>query len=789
MLRATLNFTGLKTLFTKFFCLSLSLSLVAPSTSSAFFGQTQYLNDSTVKGLSSVYQLDFSEAQVLRDNDHSFEAKLQVIEKAQTTLDMAYFIFALDYSSAYLMQKLIQKGASHPNLKVRLLLDYNENYKRLDILSYLQQAFNENVRKSGGKGSLEVRLYNKPTTNILRDAAFLTLPCPSGAKGKVCSAAKIQAVDQAIASGLKQIPGTNSGLLLSGIYSKSGELMVSSILKGQQIDLAKFKGGSQGMSAEDKAGLKELAKLIYKAKFGGLGDKLAASIQLSLAMSLHGEKVAPIIDAISEHLPVDIERSEAGKQDWVHLTDFLHHKLLMADGQSFVLGGRNIEDSYHMSPNPMVTKYIFEDTDLAVELKAPSQKMLKSFEQLFGFSEMMASLDEVRAIAPNDVIANLTRAEENCVAKGVSEKEALKTCQQTEFESNFASLEERIRDIEAKTNKLALEYLAKYKNNSAIQKYLNGSPLAVDAGARLSYFENLPYSLKNPNKRTYGALVNQEETSGKYIHALWKKAALQACVDKTSILMHNAYFFPPANMMGVFGDMIYAGQGRDPVVADCSQTKINIITNSIETTDLNVVNFASRQSTRAISKIYRSHQNPKKAQIEIFEYTKASGSDNRSLHSKVAVFGDDLFIGSANLDPRSLMMDSNNGIYVEAAPLAANEYIGFAQGLISSKRAQSTAPSALMDDATFSAIDAAMIEGLVAKYRLTERLQPERVQQIRDLLLSIFKNIQQLSTESILRDPQELNWFSPDESGFQGPDPKRIREQKQNDFNRRYQLI
>lgn len=743
------------------------------------------LTPANIRDLSSARNLDFEQAQILTDNDRAFEAKLRVIEKAERTLDLAYFILAQDHSSAHLMAAVLKKALTHPHLKVRILVDYNENYKRLDYLTYLERQYSLAVQARGGTGGLEVRLFNKPTRNIVRDAGFLTMACPQGAKGKECSAAKIAAVDQALNQGLVQIPETNSGLLLSGIYSKSPDTIMGAILRGQQIDVAKFKGGA-AMSPEERGQLKELAKLIFKAKFGGLSDKLAASMKLSLAMSMHGDKINPIMEALEQHLPLGIERTAAGKQDWIHLTDFLHHKLIMADGRYFVLGGRNIENSYHMVPNPLVEKYIFRDTDMAVDLRGESQDMIESFARLYDFKKMNSTIAEARAVAPNDVVANLKRAESTCKANGVSGKEALAACEQSAFESGFADLEQRLVEIHAQFTRAAAEYTSRYEQNPRVRRYSSGEVIPVDSAARLSYFENLPFDKKSPGARLYGADVMNDAASGKYIHALWNKALLQSCNDGVSVLLHNAYFFPPANLMATFADMTYAGLEKGAKVSDCSKTTLTIVTNSISTTDLNIVNIAARQSVRSVSVFYRGVNNPRKPAIDVLEYVKQDPRDLRSLHTKVSVYGNNLFVGSANLDVRSYMMDTNNGIYIEQAPGLAADYRATIQKLIRDGVVQSVAPAYRYDEATFKAQDSALVDQILQNYRVERWLDPAQIVNLKARILGLFDMIKRLTIESIERLPAELEPWNPD-GGQENREYER--QKKQNQFNERFQLI
>jgi phosphatidylserine/phosphatidylglycerophosphate/cardiolipin synthase-like enzyme len=48
----------------------------------------------------------------------------------------------------------------------------------------------------------------------------------------------------------------------------------------------------------------------------------------------------------------------------------------------------------------------------------------------------------------------------------------------------------------------------------------------------------------------------------------------------------------------------------------------------------------------------------------------------------VSVFGDDIMIGSANADVRSLIMDSNNAMLIRNAPSFNREYLAYIRGIL-----------------------------------------------------------------------------------------------------------
>jgi len=95
-----------------------------------------------------------------------------------------------------------------------------------------------------------------------------------------------------------------------------------------------------------------------------------AKAQLYFVLSVYGERLGPIWDTFTGLLPTEKPLTESARQDWNHLTDFLHHKLLLVDHNRLQAGGRNVQDSYHMRSNPLTPKYVFMDTDIRLDLQA-----------------------------------------------------------------------------------------------------------------------------------------------------------------------------------------------------------------------------------------------------------------------------------------------------------------------------------------------------------------------------------------------------------------------------------
>jgi phosphatidylserine/phosphatidylglycerophosphate/cardiolipin synthase-like enzyme len=119
---------------------------------------------------------------------------------------------------------------------------------------------------------------------------------------------------------------------------------------------------------------------------------------------------------------------------------------------------------------------------------------------------------------------------------------------------------------------------------------------------------------------------------------------------------------------------------------DCRHVSIDILTNSPQSTDLRVINFFARYALKPLADHYRHHREPARgARVRYFEFL--GQGDNKqvsdvSLHSKVTVLGPDLLIGSANMDVRSYMMDTNNGVLLRAISDASRRYLDWFDGML-----------------------------------------------------------------------------------------------------------
>tara|TARA_B100000749_G_C18450156_1_gene476129 strand:+ start:38234 stop:41017 length:2784 start_codon:yes stop_codon:yes gene_type:complete len=728
---------------------------------------------------------EIADLQVITDNDIAFWKKVEVIRSAQRgdELRLVYFIFANDTTSSFLAKELLD--AAKRGVRVKLMVDYFQNYAKIDLLKAMEL---------NSKGLIQVRLYNRPTRNTILDAAYLTLGCDgeltSNADRTACKKIKIQKLDAAVAEAnepmldkainISNMNIAQSGLFLSGLYSKDSDIMAKAVLGGQQIDLSKLKSGDSdepAMTAEDKEGLKTFLKLIWKAKTADNPfTRLSAAMQLRLAFLLFGEskKLNQIYNGLTGVVPFSTSGSKAYgdrlTKDFVtvdrsHLTDYTHHKLVMKNGSKWVMGGRNVEDSYHVASEDLISKYMFMDTDVMVTLKQDSQAMRDSYDKIFNFRAMAASLNEVAQHAPNDQAANLAIVKNKCLEGFLSDVKGLATSEQrtdylrsadyrsekrtpefkeakaayqaeacTQLQADYTADERRemaMGDLLA----LAQEYEAYAQEKGLLQKVSeNKSTLKLSANdkktAKIAYLENIHFDKDMEDtsqaRRVYGlteytkpntdgsqsnifvraisapfkwlfAIDNEKSTSTRYIHDALVRGMESACArsrdgkEREQVILHNAYFAPPSNLLSSFANMLDG-------TWDCRNVDLVIITNSFDTTDLTPVNLVARHAFLPLiqynNRINAGKKRARAATLSYFEYENDENFFKRSLHSKVTVLGkNDIIIGSANADYRSYLMDTNNALYIKDAPELVAEYTSGLKKLIASADTKSRSTS------------------------------------------------------------------------------------------------
>jgi len=710
--------------------------------------------------------LKLSDAYVITDNDASFESKLDAIRSAKSgeTIRLVYYIYSNDHSSSVFTKELL--SAAERGVKIRLMVDYLTNYKFLDLFYMMEKK---------SQGQIQVRLYGRPTEMIVRDAFFLTRPCPSYTGTPTptyCSDSKWQAITAELmgTQDKKNYSDFFSGLFLAGLSAKNGLALQTSIMMGQQIDPAKYKGGSS--SAEDQAKLKEFFKLVYRAK---MKKDTTAALKVQMALSMYAAELNPVMNEIEGRLPMS-QMSETSGKDWEHLTDYTHHKLLLVGNRFFQLGGRNIENSYHMKKNSLSAKYTFIDTDFAANVKSGGDAIVKAFDAMWNFEPMVVDLATVGKFAPFDFIGNPEAAKMavgQCAAqpnKTPEDRVNLENClKQALWMKGGKRVEQRIEDQYAKMEKGIQIYQAQYlpkrifdANWKWDQKYAFSISSEELKSSMVTYVENLHFTKSNQKERVYGAMNGQffmpwnenEINYGRGIHYLWLKGLENACAVSAQdnqprrVILHTAYFLPPANMMRAFAKMIDG-------TWDCHNVKVTFLTNSFETTDLNIINVYARYQMKAFFDVYSkkdaefgSASKERAAKFEYFEYLPILNADGTkdearkvSLHTKITVLGDDMILGSANADVRSFYMDTNNGVYIRNAKNFMKDYVAWVDQTLNDPRKSKNLTHEHTDGSiTVEKLqneDQIFLQGMLMKYGWDKKVSADTIKDVRDLQKSL----------------------------------------------------
>ncbi|MFZ3230899.1 MAG: phospholipase D-like domain-containing protein [Pseudobdellovibrio sp.] len=640
---------------------------------------------------SSSGKLGISNARIITDNDEAFNSKMAIIEKAKANLYLTYFIYSNDYSSSLFNAALIKKAQS--GTKIKLLVDLTTNYNRMDLFRMLEAM---------GGGNIEVRFYNKPSPGILKIALMTTIGCSEAnmktASKKACDTEKKIKVESIVnaakvgnASALMAI--ANSRLFLAAYYAKSKSAAVVSVVGGQSLDLAYAKN----LLDQDKAHKSDILGLVksgnkYRIK-GSISDGLAASNFNKALGDLTGENQ----NFLTGVLPLnEINSDPQLKKEYDHWTDYNHQKLIAADvgGGSYIFetGGRNIEDSYHLKTTFLKDlkgsqKYLFKDTEFYGEINSGGDKIAAAFLRNWNFKEMVATTAEINDLAPFDLQLALQACKSDspefkqCVGQVIdtatNHREVLAQKAQDRVKAEVAAMQKNAADFTAKylipTQKLKSNTKFSIRGNNQ-SDFISKNDLE---SSTITFIENLNAAKDTTEPiRVYGTTSGNEANDGRYISDLWLKGMENACTlnKPTQVILHSAYLMPPSNMIRTLGKMLDG-------TWDCHQVQIRIITNSFETTDLNVINILAQSEMQAIFQRNAMSTSPGKASLKYYEYAKPVGQ-SQSLHTKLSVLGDDMIIGSANADVRSYYMDSNTGVYIHNALELTADYTKFVDSLV-----------------------------------------------------------------------------------------------------------
>ncbi len=725
---------------------------------------------------------------VIKHNDLAFASKLDIIRNAKKSLRLMYYIFNPDESTSYLTQELISKIRADKDFRIKLLVDYHWNYKNLDFFRYLESIQPHGVQQ------FEVRFYNRPTINVIKFAEFMTLGCDnmleadSTSARLACSAEKQRLLARFDAMSLKQAENAMSDAartFLVGLYTKDPDGLLYAMQMGYARTIKQMSSAGVAPAAineQQKAQLQRVGQLYWQSRFGDSSQRLGAKIQLGLAGLFFGKQLNPFINALETYLPFTLKDAADAPllrhADLDYLTDYSHHKLILADENTAQIGGRNVENSYHMSPNTLTDKYIFMDTDVYMTLDQTSgRQMATSFEDIWGFTDMVATTVDIERHAPIAKLYAIKKATEAAAQSCEGKDKAGQILCSGQIVADYlsqdayplalerqASWKNRVAEAAAAYQKDYLLRMQPHKNwtnpqqlfdsnngyvqSQMVDNNLHSFSYFVMERKPMYYVENLPFDQSTQadpakRKRRYGARYGQEVESGKLIHKTWTDAVNNACRESAQssqpveVIIHQGYFSPPAGLIHLMDKMLEAQ-------TICPNVKLKIYTNSWSSTDLAPVNFLGRRQLFALSQVNNTNGD----NFQYFEYQKealdrvvaekylpeiagllpekAGTRSSFSLHSKVMIFGNDIYIGSANADVRSYEMDTNNGVFIPNAPDLVARYKQYLKELEDNAIVKPAKESfQFADETSLRAREMEDIMALVRRYGMQSKVESE----------------------------------------------------------------
>ncbi|MBI4403462.1 MAG: hypothetical protein HY537_04840 [Deltaproteobacteria bacterium] len=281
-------------------------------------------------------------------NNGAFLKKLELVDRAQHSIDLAYFIYSDDFSSSYFTQKLIAKATDKKNpIKIRMLVD-------AAMTSALHSFFKMVVAK--GEGNISVAYFRPPAGEVYSDLKLLGFDNP-------------HPLLDAIAT--------------YDVNRIRAELRHNRYLRASRRQRTEELLGSFTLDANDTTPLLPFLEAWENKQTKAYDEN-----------SWLSEQIEALREAVIGHIPTGAMRQVLRKArlhpgQWLDLTKRLHHKILLVDGEWMMGGGRNIEDSYHWEFNHPVRvdeakkhdmKYVFMDVDFLLQSDKLSRLARKTFD-------------------------------------------------------------------------------------------------------------------------------------------------------------------------------------------------------------------------------------------------------------------------------------------------------------------------------------------------------------------------------------------------------------------------
>ncbi|MBA4416797.1 MAG: hypothetical protein C0392_02630 [Syntrophus sp. (in: bacteria)] len=294
-----------------------------------------------------------------------------------------------------------------------------------------------------------------------------------------------------------------------------------------------------------------------------------------------------------------------------YITDFsriqrrMHNKMFIADGAVAVVGGRNLGDEYFAAREDVN----FGDVDV-LTVGPVVEECGKDFDRFWN-SDLAF---------PIEALVPVTRTEADL--KDVSTV--------------------LLSHIEAQKESL---YAKRLKNTALMSRLKEQNMPFIWANAKLIY--DMPEKIKSHGRPDDSI-------------TLWPKLTPYFTGLKSELILISPYFVPGKGGLAALKSLRAKG------------VRIRILTNSLASNDVSVVHGGyaryRKEMLRNGIEIYEVRPNPDQKRGP--ETRERFGSAGASLHAKAMIFDRKaIFVGSANLDPRSRYLNTEVGLVVESPEL------------------------------------------------------------------------------------------------------------------------
>lgn len=285
----------------------------------------------------------------------------------------------------------------------------------------------------------------------------------------------------------------------------------------------------------------------------------------------------------------------------------MHNKSLVIDASHAIIGGRNIADEYFAASDD----FNFGDIDM-VAIGQAVVDLAQTFDQYWNAPLAIP----IQAFVP-------AKRGPECLA-------ALRS----RLEQSRAEAKESVYALRVRESQLLLQV-----KKGAVPFIWGKDEVLADA----------------PGK----SLLKREEAPDAFMAVRLMEVMSSA---KREVLMVSPYFVPGEAGIEWFNEMRARG------------VTVKALTNSLASTDVDAAHGGYASYRKAILRagvdLYELRPDPQRTgqSAEIYRGNKASAA----LHAKMLVIDrETIFVGSHNLDPRSGQLDSQNGILIQSAELAA----------------------------------------------------------------------------------------------------------------------